>query len=107
MKAQRHRQEIGERKHRALRLPGGPGCVADDRQVAAASVGDVLLEEAWSLLQQLPAALLDLRKRKQPLVAIAPQPARVRIDDVRDLRELLDHPENLVDLLLVLGDDEA
>ena len=44
--------------------------------------------------------------REELLVLVAAQPARVGVDHVRDLGELLDHPQDLVHLLLVLGDDE-
>ena len=37
---------------------------------------------------------------------VPPQPPRVGIDDVRHLGQLVDHSQDLVDLLLVLGDDE-
>ncbi len=51
--------------------------------------------------------LLHVLEGEERRVLVLPQAARVGVDDVADLRELVEHVEDLVDLLLVLGDDEG
>src|SRR5882724_1801519 len=59
-----------------------------------------------AMVRKFAPAPFHLLERDQLVVAVPAQPARVGIDDVRDLGELVDHAQDLVDLLLVLGDHE-
>ena len=56
---------------------------------------------------ELLAALLELGQRHEAGLAVAPHAAGVVVDDVFQTRTLGPHVEQLVDLLLVLGDREA
>ena len=102
----RHAEQVAERQHRPLGEPGRAGGVADEREVLVLRRGDVLREEPRVALLQLPPEVLDLLEIEQERLPVPPHPARVAVDDVADLGELLLHVEDLVDLLLVLGDDE-
>src|SRR4029450_3932191 len=102
-----HLDRVGVADHRALGIPGGAGGVADDRHVVGPALVDLRLEQTRMLGPELPAELLHVLVRLEPLVLIRGQPAGIVVDHEAQGRQLLVQGEYLVDLLLVLGDDHA
>jgi hypothetical protein len=108
------RQEVGAHadqvlmgQHCPLGLPGRARGVTEDRHVRSLTQGQLSLEEALVLLTVRPAEHLHLRKPDQLRIVVAAQPLRVVPNDPLHLRELVEHVEQLVDLLLVLHDHET
>ena len=98
---------VGVGEHGALRVAGGAGGVADDRDVVRLALLDLGLEGAGMGLGVLPARLLDGVVGLEPVVAVVGHAARVVVDHEAQGRQLAAEGQHLVDLLLVLGDDHA
>ena len=97
--------EVVVAQHRALRPAGRAGGVEHDGVVRAAALGDLGRNRVRRRRQQAGAAFLHLGVGRQPLVV--PHPARVDIHHDAKRGHLLLDREQLVDLLLVLGQGKA
>jgi len=69
--------------------------------------GELLVDVRGMVRLELPAPRLQLREAQEAGLAIAPEPARVVVHDPLEPRALRAHVEQLVHLLLVLGNREA
>ena len=92
-------------QHRALGPSRRARGVEHDGVVRAAASGDLGGDEIGRRLEPLGAALLHLGDGQQPFVV--PHPARVLVHHDFEGRHLLLDLQELVDLLLVLGEREA
>ncbi len=97
--------EIVVAQHRALGPAGGARGVEHDGVVRAASFGDLGRHQVRRRQQQRGAALLHRGVGQQPLVV--PEPARIVVQHDAERRHLLLDLQELVDLLLVLGQRET
>ncbi|MET4759780.1 hypothetical protein ABH970_000152 [Bradyrhizobium ottawaense] len=79
---------------------------AEDRDVLALGGIDQPVVELRLPRGTGPAELGKALRRHQPGIVVFPHPARIGIDDVLQLRRAVGEGEQLVDLLLVLGEDE-
>ena len=92
------------RQHRQLRPRRGARCRAEHRDVVAARRRDQRLPGLrLGVMRRLPARN-QLAHRQQPRVVVFPHAARVAVDDVPQGRCALADGQQLVDLLLILGD---
>src|SRR4029450_9046488 len=91
----RHLGPGGVADHRALGIPGGAGGVADDRHVVGPALVDLRLEQTRTLGPELPAELLHVLVRLEPLVLIRGQPAGIVVDHEAQGRQLLVQGEYL------------
>jgi hypothetical protein len=96
--------EIVVAQHRALGPAGGARGIEHDGVVRALPLGDLGRHQVWRRRQHLGAALQHPIVGQQALVIS--EPARVVVDDDAERRHLLPDLEELVDLLLVLGQGE-
>ncbi len=93
-------------EHRELRVGRGARCRAEDRAILALGRIDELVVEAGLARGALAAELGKLARLHQPRIVIFAHAARVGIDDVLQMRHAVGEIEQLVDLLLVLGEDQ-
>ena len=93
-------------EHRELRMRRGAGGGAEDRDVLALGRVDQPVVELRLARGAGAAELGELLGRHQPRIVIFPHAARIGIDDVLQPRHALGQRQQLVDLLLVLGEDE-
>ncbi len=93
--------------HHRLGRPCRARGVAEDGQVVPLALRHQFLKEVGLLpVQRLPLGL-DFLKADQPRFVVAPQPLLLPVDDPPHLRHLLPDLQQLVTLLLVLGQDEG
>ncbi len=83
-----------------LGLAGRAGGVQHDGHIRRRAAGDLGVD----LGDARAAALDEALERQQPGVGVGVEPARAGVDDVRQARHLRAQQQQLVDLLLVLGD---
>ena len=104
--ARPHAQQVRVGEHRQLWPAGRAGGRAEDRDVLGPTLLHLLLPPAR---RPLRAAALDLGELDQVRLLVALEPARVVVDDLLDGADggALHELHELVDLLLVGGDDEA
>src|SRR6266478_134224 len=95
------------REHRALRHARRPRGVADDRDVLAAALRDLVVEERRMSHLELVAGLAQLGQAHEAGLAIRAQAPRIVVHDRFEPRAAGAQREELVDLLLVLDDREA
>src|SRR5437899_2080652 len=98
--------EVGVRDHGALRGAGGAGSVADQRHVFRFGRPHQLLEQAGPLAVELPSQLFELLEAHEERVGVVAEPLGVLVDHLRDLGQASLELEDLVHLLLVLGEDD-
>ena len=97
--------EIVIAQHRALGPAGGARGIEHDGVVGAASLGHLGRHQVGARREPPGAALLDLVVGQQPFVV--PEPARIVVQHDAERRHLLLDLQELVDLLLVLGQRET
>ena len=95
------------REHRALRHARRPRGVADDRDVLAAALRDLVVEIRRMSHLELVAGLAQLGQAHEAGLAVGAQAPRIVVHDRLEPRAAGAQCEELVDLLLVLDDREA
>ena len=99
--------EEGSRlQHGELGLGGGARGGAEHGDVAAGAGGHLALVEAGVVPLRLLAQRVQGVEADDPRIAVLAHPAGVAIDDLQHAGRLLDELEQLVHLLLVLGEDQ-
>ncbi len=106
-RAARHDDDVVEAQHHALGLAGGARGVEDDGDVGAAASGDLAGEEAGIEAGEVAPLLLHRRIGVQERIGVMAHAPRIVIEDRLEPGQALAHGDELVDLLLILGDDEA
>jgi hypothetical protein len=99
-------QQALRRQHGDLRMRGGPGRRAQDGDGIALRRIDETIVELGLARRALAALDGEVGGRDQARVGIFPHAARVRIDDVLQVRHPLAQADELLHLLLVLGKDD-
>ena len=97
-------REVGVGEHRPLRRPRGARRVHEGDHVVGGRFGHPLLDGAGVLCSMLAAELEEIVPRRQPLVLVGRQSARLDVDDRLQRRAGRRVGEHLVDLLLVFGE---
>jgi hypothetical protein len=95
------------RQHHAFRAPGGSRCIEDDRRIGSTARVDLAIDarHRFRIAGHDRFLLGDqLAETVEAAVVVIAQAAGLVVDDVPQLRQLLLHRQNLVDLLLVLHD---
>ncbi len=92
-------------QHGALGVAGSARGVADERHLVGLALFDLGLEMIRVLATEVPAQLHDLLVRLEPVQPVAPDAARVVVHDQSQGGQLILERQELVHLLLVLGDD--
>ncbi len=75
--------------HCALRQPGCPGGIAQDRDVIWFTKRDLLLEGVRVCLLVLTPKRLDFLVAHQPIAVVIPQAALIPVDHLTDVGQLL------------------
>jgi hypothetical protein len=88
----------------ALRSARSARRVGDRGDVVGAALVDLALEEAGMLLAEDGARCLEIVERLEDAVLVGVHAARVLVRDEPQVRQLVGDGDDLVDLLLVLGD---
>ncbi len=91
------------RQHHALRVRGGPRSEEHRRRVFTRALGDLGIEKRGVALKERGADLEQLVVGHQLPLLVVPHAARLVVVDVPEARALRQDLEQLVDLLLVLG----
>ena len=94
------------RQHHPFRAAGRPRSVGEERQVIGIAPVDFPFDIPGMRGAELAAGRLDLGKGFEPAAGIVPQPLRIVVDDEFEMRQLRPQGQDLVDLLLVFGDDD-
>ena len=92
-----------------LGRPGGAGRVEHHADVLALALGDLVHPPAGGAgvaAQLLAPQALHVLEGMQVGRIVGGEPARLVVDDLLELRQLVGHRDHLVDLLLVLDDGE-
>ena len=101
-------QQVAMRQHDALRLAGAAGRMHEHRRIPPGCARAISSSRSVRLRrEQLRALCLERVPRDQAWIGVSGQSARIVVDDVFDRRALLAQIEDLVDLLLVLGERET
>jgi len=98
--------QVGVRDHGALRGAGSAGGVAKERHVLRSRRPHQLLEQSRPLGVELPSPLFEFLEAHEERVAVVTEPLGVLVDHPLDLLETPLEIQDLVDLLLVLGEDD-
>ena len=96
--------QVGIREHDALGRAGGAGSKKERRGITARALGDLAFQERRIALVGLAAALEQAVIAREPRLLVMAQAARIVVIDVLEGRTLRQDFEQLVDLLLVLGE---
>ena len=102
----RHGDEILVGQHRQLRKSRGSRCGADPRHIFRFRIFHVPFELSGMILFVALPDLDDVGKIGEQVRIVFGHPLRVVVDDLFYIRQVFLHVEDLVDLLLILGDDE-
>ncbi len=100
-------QEAAMRQHRQLRIGGGARGRAQDGDVVGLHVVDHAVVARAVALVRRRAQRLQIRQKHEARVVVLPHAARIAVDDLLDRGHPVLEIEELVDLLLVLGDHDA
>ena len=109
-----HGQQVGVAQLGELGLARRARGRADDREIVGVALGQLLLEPPGVILPPAAAVLLQLGEVEQEPLGVGLQAVRVVVGGGADLPRVLSaagvvglqQPDQLVDLLLVLGDDD-